>query len=97
MFDSLSALAGYSQCKALCWASRCACCFILCLQGSLILRAAPALLAMDPGTLAVKVQRLELLAERHPLWAEVRPFVSLLAGVSHGAVACTQLLCAPAL
>jgi hypothetical protein len=42
------------------------------LQGSLILRAAPTLLAMDPGTLAVKVQRLELLAQKHPKWAEVR-------------------------
>jgi hypothetical protein len=42
------------------------------LQGSLILQAAPALMAMDPGTLAVKVQRLELLAQRHPKWAEVR-------------------------
>ncbi|WIA42577.1 hypothetical protein OEZ86_008555 [Tetradesmus obliquus] len=39
-------------------------------EGSLILQAAPALLAMDPGTLAVKVQRLELLAQKHPKWAE---------------------------
>lgn len=44
---------------------------LLAVQGPQVLQAAPALLAMDPNTLAIKVKRLELLAAQHPKWAEV--------------------------
>lgn len=43
---------------------------IVSVQASKLLTAAPALLAMHPATLEVKVQQLRALAATHPSWAE---------------------------
>jgi hypothetical protein len=39
-------------------------------QGPKLVEAAPALLAMQPHTLAVKLQRLQAIAATHPAWAQ---------------------------
>ena len=42
-----------------------------CLQGAQIVKSAPALLAMQPSSLAAKVQRLQGYAATHPRWQSI--------------------------